>query len=173
MQIELIKNWSKFLLIFVVPAFFLISCDLLTNDDEKDTKTDELYVKFNNDQGSLYRITNIQLMDMGKAGEESTPSGTWSENILESGKSIAPGSHEFFTLNIENLHWCQYRLGVDPGNGTEVMLHLQDGYTLPDVGELPITHWGSDERTVGVSVTFDETSNLIYVNGWSDFAGIE
>ena len=53
------------------------------------------------------------------------------------------------------------------------MLHLQDGYTLPDVGELPITHWGSDERTVGVSVTFDETSNLIYVNGWSDFAGIE
>lgn len=155
------------LLSLVIPCFQ--GCDSLTDSDEE--KNDKLYIKFINEAASQYTITTIQLQPMGKAGEASTPSGTWSDNILTNGKTIAPGAHEFFNLTIENMHWNQYRLGVDDGTGNEIMLHTQEGYD--PLWELPITHWGSDERTVSVTVRYDETSGQITVSGYSDFAGIE
>jgi len=157
--------------LFLLSIFVLLltSCDLLTNkDDEQD---DKLYVKFINAQSSLYTITNIQLQPMGKAGETSQPSGTWSDNILTNGATITPSGHEFFDLDIPNLNWSQYRLGVDDGSGNEIMLYLQPGYQSQ--WELPITHWGSDERTVSVTISYNASTELIYVTGYFDSAGIE
>jgi hypothetical protein len=147
----------------------LISCDLLSSDAKREE--DKLHVKFINEAGSSYTITYIQLQAMGKAGETPEPSGDWSENILENGQTLAPGEHKFFNLKIPNLHWSQYRVGVDDRNGGEIMLHLQQNYQAE--WEPSITHWGSDDRTVGVSVLYDQSSGLIHILGYSDFAGIE
>jgi len=155
--------------ILAVSFIFLIACDLLTN--EKDEQQDTLYVKFTNDSNSTYTITNIQLQAMGKSGETAQPSGIWSDNILPAGTSLAPGAHTFFDLDIPNLHWSQYRLGVNDGQGNEIMLHEQQGYQ--DQGGLPITHWGSDDRTVSVTLVYDQSTQLIQWSGWSDFAGID
>lgn len=110
---------------------------------------------------------------MGRAdSENSTPIGEWSSNILPDGKTLAPGEYEFFTLDIPTLHFSQYRLGVTDENGNHVMLHEQQGYTSDQMlGQ--ITHWGSDERSVDVTVARDPSSNLITVSGYSDWAGIE
>lgn len=155
----------------IIPLIFFIvlwGCSSPTDSD----KEDNLYVKFINDVNSLYVITNIQLQAMGIAGDSvSTPSGTWSENILEDGKTIAPGNHEFFTLDIPNQRWSQYRLGVDDGNGNEIMFHLQEGYESQLTPS--ITHWGSAERTVSVHIIYDQPNDLIYITGYSDWAGID
>lgn len=137
-----------------------------------DSEEENLYVKFINDASSLYEITNIQLQAMGVSGDGvGTPSGIWSENILKDGKTIAPGNHEFFTLDIPNQHWSQYRLGVDDGKGNEIMLHLQEGY----IGQWTpsITHWGSHERTVSVHIAYNQSVGFIYVSGYMDNAGID
>ncbi len=149
----------------------LTSCDLLTKSEDEDEEKPNLYVKFTNSSESEFTITTIELQQMGVAGEESTPSGVWSDNILTNGKRLAPGEYAYFNLEIENQHWCQYRLGADDGQGNEVMLHEQSG----DYGfdELPITHWGSDERTVLVTLKFNESTGNITVVQWSDFAGID
>lgn len=163
-QIILLVLW------LTLPSLFFTGCDLLTDTDDEE-KNETLYVKFMNDSNSVYIISNIQLLPMGVAGEESEPEGSWSENILTDGKTIAPGEHEFFNLPIKNMHWCTYRLGVQNGNGNDILLHEQEHTEL--VGEPPITHWGSDQRTVSVTVSHDESSDLIYISAWSDFAGIE
>ncbi len=147
--------------------FITWRCTSPTDSEEADT----LYVKFINEAQSGYIITNIQLQAMGKADEDPSPSGVWSKNILQDTVAIAPGEHKFFTLNIPNLHWSQYRLGVSDGQGGTIMLHEQEGFTSAWV--LPITHWGSDERTVSVHLAYDQTGNFIYVSGYTDMAGIE
>ena len=166
------NQWIRLMLNFLFISSLTVSitgCDFGSDPDKKD----ELYVKFGNNSNSEYTITSIELMAMGKAGEEtSSPSGVWSDNLLEEGQTIMPGEHRFFTLEIPNLHYSQYRLGVDNGQGAEIMLHLQEGYSA-ELSPATITHWGSDERTVGVSVVYNEESNLIVINGWSDWAGID
>lgn len=112
-------------------------------------------------------------MAMGDAGEANpTPSGEWSANILANGDTIAPGEFVFFTLEIPNLHWSQYRLGVLDETGNHIMLHEQPGYP-GDAMAGSITHWGSDERSVSVTVIRDQDSGLITVSGYSDWAGID
>lgn len=160
------KRWASLFITFLFIGVF--GCESPTKVEEK---PDTLYVKFNNAAASHFTITTIQLQAMGVAGETAQPSGTWSENILTEGKKIAPGAHEFFTLPIPNLNWSEYRLGVDDGQGNEVMLHLQEGYAPS--WQLPITHWGSDERTVEVTVVRNQENGLIIVTGWSDFSGID
>jgi len=54
---------------------------------------------------------------------------------------------------------------VDDGKGNIVL--------VGENSELPITHWGSNERTVGVTILYNTDSNSIWVSGWSDFAGID
>jgi len=114
---------------FITPMIFISgSCDLGSDPDED--KPEELYVKFLNEVYSEYTITSIELMDMGKYDEAtSSPSGVWSDNILTNGQNIAPGEHKFFNLEIPNLHYSQYRLGVDNGQGVEIMLYLQESYS--------------------------------------------
>ena len=154
----------------MILLFGFLSCSSPTDSDKHDT----LYVKFTNESTSAYTITNIQLQAMGKAGDSvATPSGVWSANILTDGKTIAPGAHEFFTLDIPNLHWSQYRLGVSDGSGGEIMLHEQEGYENEIIFNPSITHWGSDERTVSVTIVSNPSTGVIYISGYSDFAGID
>lgn len=158
----------QLIILFSILLMGSVGCDLLVNED--DSKTDLLHVMFSNDSSSTYTITSIQLQAMGKADQPAEPSGEWGENILPAGTRLAPGSYTFFDLEIPNLHWSQYRLGVDDGNGNNVILPEQPGY---DQTELPITHWGSDDRTVSVTLVYNPYSKLIEWSGWTDFAGIE
>lgn len=158
----------------LISAIILLfsGCDSLTDSEDEEDKKDDLYVKFYNNPNSDYTIRTIELCPMGVAGDSTTrPAPEWSADILESGSIIAPGDYRFFTLDIPNLHYSQYRLGVDNGEGSEIMLHLQDGY----VEDFPptITHWGGDDRTVSVTVIKNESTGYIEINGWSDWVGID
>ena len=152
----------------ILLLLFLFACE--NSDDSKDN---ELYVKFENASSSTFEITSIQTMLMGESGlTEASPSGEWSTNLLESETTLKPGSHQFFTLKIPNRHYCQYRLTVLDENMTSVILHEQTGYNSTSI-QGTITHWGSDERTVQVTVQRNNSTNRITVVGYSDFAGIE
>jgi hypothetical protein len=147
--------------------FAMISCEILPESDEpQDEETvAKLYVKFINEAASEYTITNLQVRPRGSAQTSTEPTEPWSGNILPDNTRIEPGAHVFFELEIPNLHWSQYRLLVDDGTGTIVV--------VGESSDLPITHWGSDDRTVGVTLKYDEYSQVIWVSGWSDFAGID
>lgn len=147
--------------------FAMISCEILPENDEpqEDEPVSKLYVKFINESASEYTITNLQVRPRGSAQTSTDPTEPWSGNILPESTRIEPGTHVFFELEIPNLHWSQYRLLVDDGTGTIVV--------VGENSELPITHWGSDDRTVGVTLKYDEYSKNIWVSGWSDFAGID
>ncbi|PLX16984.1 MAG: hypothetical protein C0599_14380 [Salinivirgaceae bacterium] len=150
---------------FMVLSF--ISCEEETeNDDNK------LYVKFENDAGSEYTITSIRIFQLGEAGEAVPETfGVFSENILDAGETIVPGGHVFLTLEIPRQNYAVYRLTVDDVSGNQVYLYEQAGYTNTYDGT--ITHWGSDDRTVSATVVWNETAQYIYVQGYSDFAGID
>lgn len=158
-----------FLLIFSIS---FVGCEEMVDEDPNDENTVEtLYVKFVNEAASQYTITTIQVRPRGPVMDPIEPSDNWSENLLKDGLTIAPGAHTFFTLEIPNLHWSEYRLGVDDGSSNQIMLHEQANYS--GMTDLPITHWGGDTRTVGVTITWDQYSEMIVVNGWSDFVGID
>ncbi|QKG79477.1 hypothetical protein [Tenuifilum thalassicum] len=161
------KNLKVLVIVgFLLPLFS--SCDSLVNDE---TTNDSLYVKFINDSASLYTITTIEIRNRGAVDGSQEPIGTWSSNVLQAGQKLVPGESTYFTLKLPNGEWAEYRLGVDGGTGNEVMLYDQPNYN--GFRDLPITHWGSDERTVSVAITYDETTNTISVTGWSDWSGIE
>ena len=151
---------------FIALLFFIQACETT----EVESKPETLYVKFENNPNSVVTITSILIQHMGKAGESTTPSGDWSSNIIKDDEKIEPGQHLFFTLEIPNLHWVRYRLGVDDGTGQEIFLHEQPNYQESD---LPITHWGGDDRTVTVEIRKNETSGMYYVGSWMESVGIE
>ncbi len=156
----------KNLILFLWVGVFVASCELNPDSEEIDEKTTEkLQVKFINEAASQYTITNIQVRPRGSAQNTTEPTEPWSGNILSENTQIAPGESVFFDLEIPNLHWDQYRLLVDDGKGNIVL--------VGENSELPITHWGSNERTVGVTILYNTDSNSIWVSGWSDFAGID
>ncbi len=158
----------------ILTIMLFAGCDQLTNS--KVEKHDTLHVKFINDSTSTHTITTIQLKAMGKVDDENAVADTvWGADILEERQNIAPGEHRFFDLNIPNLHYCIYCLGVDDGTGKEVFLDEQPEYNEDNVFILipTITHWGSDDRTVSVRLAYNQEKNLIYIGGWEDFAGIE
>ncbi len=157
-----------FPLISLMLVFFAFSsCDKTTGDDPTD---DTLYVKFVNDVNSEYTIKTIEIRSRGITQEPDQPIGNWGSNLLTGGLTLAPGESTFFTLPIPNLHWSEYRIGVDDG-GTTVMVGYNENVSVGS--ELPITHWGSDDRTVSVLVKYNATYDVIYISGWSDFAGID
>jgi len=157
---------NKLIALLVLLTFSVFwSCEK-ENTEEKET----LYVKFVNSSGSEYTIYSIQLRARGSVTSQQTSTAAWSANILLNGKTIAPGAHEFFTLEIPNMEWSEYRVGVID-NGNNIMLHEQVGFTSNY--ECPITHWGSDERTVEVTIEEDIFTGLINYSGYSDFAGIQ
>ena len=152
-----------FLMLF---AFSFSGCEKTPKEEEEDG----LYVKFMNETTSQYTITTIQIRPRGPVVEEQTPTNNWGQNLLTNGETIAPGDHVFFTLDIPSSHWSEYRLGVDDGNGNEIMLHTQENYSSY---ELPITHWGGDTRTVSVTIVTDQYSGQIITSGYSDWVGID
>ena len=145
-------------------------------DDENDPQipvTETLDVKFINDSRSVVTITYISIRQMGAVPTvksiEKAANDDWSANLLTNGSRLAPGESQRFSLNIPSGHYAHYRLGIDKGDGTEIMLFEQPG-TQDDYP--PITHWGGHDRTVSVTIYKHESSDTYYVAGWSDFAGI-
>lgn len=158
---------SRFFLKLVLITIVTIGCD-----DNEQTKTkDTLRVKFINSVESTYTITTLQVRNRGPVDQQIPPTEAWSSNLLKNGERIAPGSHIFFTLELPSGHWAEYRLGVDNGNGVEVMLYDQPSYD--GLTNLPITHWATDDRTVSVTVTYDNYGQFITVSAWEDMAGID
>lgn len=157
-----------FPLISLILVFFAFSsCDKVTGDDPAD---DTLYVKFVNDVNSEYTITTIEIRSRGISNEADQPIGDWGSNLLTDGLTLASGESTFFTLAIPNTHWSEYRIGVEDG-GTTVMVVGNDNVGVDS--ELPITHWGGDDRTASVLVKYNTTYDVIYISGWSDFVGID
>lgn len=164
MKTKTVRPLAIILFLFVA----LVSCDELQDEmEEKDT----LYVKFENSSSSEYTITGIRLLVMGKAGQHDEPDGVFGPNILEAGTTIAPGTHQFFTLEIPNLYYAYYRLTVDDGTGNQVYLFDQEAYT--NTWDGTITHWGGDDRTVSATIVWNDDANIITVSGWSDWVGID
>ncbi|NHB68816.1 hypothetical protein [Perlabentimonas gracilis] len=161
------KKWiikSGLLVILAIFTAALNSCEGFTpNDEDEDEQADELYVKFCNEPSSVFTITSIEVRPRGPATGTYTPTDNWSSNILPAGTTIEPGDHVFFTLEIPSLHWSEYRLKVDDGDGNIINVDSED---------LSITHWGDDKRTVGVTISLHEPTNKPYISGHYDFAGI-
>jgi len=162
----LMKFFFTSLFIIILTISFA-GCDILNkDDDEKDNPPATLHVYYTNRAESAATITSIITQPMGEAGSmDGDPVGDWSSDILASGQSIAPGQTVEFTLQIPNLHWVRYRLAVDNGNGGELWLHEQENYTL---GNIPMTHWGSDERDVYIEIRY--SNNRYSVGAWGDNA---
>ena len=159
-----------FILIGII--FTMQNCDVLNPDKEEDAKiTDTLYVKFVNDANSVATVSYFSYQAMGKAGEAtSTPSGSWSSNVLKKNQKIQPGGSVFFTLKIPNLHWARYHLGIIDDLGNEILLHEQNNFQEKN---LPVTHWGGDDRTISTRITKDENTGTYSTSGYSDWAGID
>lgn len=151
-------------------GLLIISCGLLEKEDnETPPEPDILFVQFENEASSVATITSIIVQPMGKAGTmQGEPVGDWSKDVLKSGEKIAPGQKVNFTLEIPNLHWVRYRLALDDGNGGEFWMHEQKNYSESN---LPITHWGSDDRTCYVRIS--KNNETYYIQGWGDNAGIQ
>ncbi len=166
-----IAKASLLTLLFVFTSIFY-GCEGIF-DDEPDNETTEesLYVKFLNEGASQYTITTIQVRPRGSVTNPVDPTDNWGDNLLKDGLTLAPGAHTFLTLDIPAGHWSEYRLGVEDGSGNQIMLHEQTNYS--GMTDLPITHWGGDTRTVSVTIVYDQYTDMIVVNGWSDFVGIE
>ncbi|MEN9444776.1 MAG: hypothetical protein RIS47_1666 [Bacteroidota bacterium] len=145
----------------VVPQW---ACELSLEDD---ADSNSLTVLFENGSDSQYTITGIQLRPRGSMTNLTVPTTTWTPNILND-RSLAPGETIMLDLEIPNREWSQYKLTVVDGNGTSVVVAPSDEAT----NEMSISHWGSDQRTVSVSVKYNTVLKTIYVSGWSDFAGI-
>ena len=158
-----------FSLISLMLVFFAFSsCDKVTGDDPAD---DTLYVKFVNDANSEYTITTIEIRSRGITQEAGQPTGDWGSNLLTGGLSLAPGESTFFTLPIPNTHWSEYRIYVNDDTGTTVLVGYNDNVGVGS--ELPITHWGGDDRTVSVLVKYNASYDVIYISGWGDNVGID
>ncbi|MDA3860673.1 MAG: hypothetical protein PF445_05560 [Melioribacteraceae bacterium] len=168
-SIKLLLNLKVIsLFMFIGILFSLTSCDVV-DPEEEITVPDSLYVQFNSDSSSVVTITSIMVLAMGEA-PDSNPTGDWSGDILADNQKIEAGQNTYFKLEIPNLHWVRYRLGVDDGSGIEIFLQDQPNY---DGGDLPITHWGSDDRTVSVTIKKNPNNGEYYIGSWSDFAGID
>ncbi|MBN2237831.1 MAG: hypothetical protein JW729_09735 [Bacteroidales bacterium] len=158
---------KKLIIPFVLIMFALVACDKESDNPAEDT----LYVKFINDASSEFTITTIELRSRGIAGQENQPIGEWGSNVLTGGETLAPGASKFFTLDIPTSNWSEYRIGVNDGTGTTVMVQQSDNVGVDS--DLPITHWGGDDRTVSVIVRYNANYDLIYIAGWSDWVGID
>lgn len=168
---RLIKTIKTVTMILLAWAGMMVlsQCDTITDSDENDDES--LYVKFMNDSLSQFTVTGIEMQDMGVAGESTEPVGSWSENILPDSAAVPPDGHVFLTLSIKNQHWVRYRVYVDDGNGNEILLQTDDDTSA--ISHPSITHWGSHQRTVSITIRYNAASESIYIFGWSDFAGIE
>ncbi len=162
------KKTFILLLGFVLISFSFQSCTKTT--EEENPVGSNLHVKFINNSASDFTINTIEIRSRGLVSGTDQPIGAWGSNLLTNGLTLAPGASTFFDLSIPNLHWSEYRIGVDNG-GTTVMVE-ENANVGVDAG-YPITHWGGDDRTVSITVKYNELYDVIYVSGWSDWVGID
>lgn len=160
------------LISFLVLSFVLISCDEDKPTNPDDDNAGKLYVKFVNEADSEYDISVIQIRALGAVTAGENPSGDWSENFLKNGAVIKPGEFKFFYMDIPNMHWSKARIGVYNQQGNTVMLHEQAGFD-PSFPITNITHWAGNTRTVRASVKYNSIDQLIAIQSWSDWTGIE
>jgi len=153
--------------LFLGITIFLLVFSACTKDPVEPIDN-PLSVLFLNDANSEYTITTIEIRSRGLIGEEDQAIGEWESNVLSGGLTLDPGTSTLFSLNIPTSEWSEYRIGVDDGNGTTVMVRTDEVVGIQ--GALPISHWGSDDRTVSVVVKYDVANDVIYISSWSDFA---
>lgn len=163
---------KRIFLLSAFPIFFALflfsGCEKDNTDDTPAVVETKLHVKFTNDEGSEYPIYSIELRAHGNAGEaDAGPIGDWQTNILGSGVQIAPGNMVEFDLAIPNSYWSEYRIGII-AEGNYILLHEQAGY----VEDSPprITHWGSHNREVYVTVVKNVNTGLYDIMGWGDWS---
>lgn len=161
-------NTRIFIILFA--AFFTFSACEKTTDDDTTVSTDPLlHVEFLNSADSEFTITNVQMISHGNAGEvDEGPIGEWSGNIIPNSQQLAPGQMVEMDLAIPNLFKYMYRIQVLDENNNLVWVHEQEGYEGDGGGS--ITHWGSHNRYVYVTVVRNVSSGLIYIQGWGDNA---
>lgn len=173
-------NRKLTLALLVMISIIFASCDEITSDDDsKNDSSENLYVKFCNPSGSAYTITSIELKTRGAVNSTKSSvindtinlTSDWGNNILPSGVKLAPGKHIYFTLKLPSGHWAQYRVRVDDGKGNIVMLDYQ-GFS-DNKKDLPITHWGGNDRTVKCYISYLNSESRIWIDGYSDWTGIE
>ena len=157
---------TKNLLFFGI-IIFLFAFAACTKNAE-DPIDDPLSVQFFNDANSDYSIKTVEIRSRGLIGEDNQEIGDWGGNLLTGGLVLDPESSTTFTLDIPTSEWSEYRIGVDDGNGNTVMALTDQVVGIQ--GSLPISHWGSDNRTVSVVVKYDAANDVIYISSWSDFA---
>lgn len=153
--------------LFISTFVFLFAFTACTKDPVEPID-DPLSVQFFNDANSDYTITTIEIRSRGLIGEEDQRIGDWESNLLSGGLTLDPGSSTSFNLNIPSSEWSEYRIGVDDGNGNTVMVGTDE--VVGTQGPLPISHVGSNNRTVSVVVKYDAANDVIYISSWSDFS---
>ena len=152
------RVFGSLLTVVMLLTLVVNGCDQLTgNDEDAHSKLD---VVFQNDNDSQFSIISLELRPMGAVEDTSAVPGEWSDNILPEGTRLAPGDTLAFVADIPNLHWSQYRVTVDAGNG--VPYRIDNDYP-------PITHWGSDKRRVRVYIREREDGTPA-IAGWGEWA---
>ena len=163
---------KRLMFALALPVVLLLSSMSGCEKDEEETTPpveEMLHVEYINEASSQFSITVIQLRPHGVAGTaDSPPIGDWTSNILPAGTVLAPGDMHIMDLPIPNTYWSEYRLGVIDADGNEIMLHEQEGW--PEQDGPPITHWGGDKRQVYTLLSFNESTDMIYIQGWGDNA---
>jgi len=166
-----------YILLFAI-SFLAFSCNDDKNeptnpDDNLTGDKDRLYVKFVNNQESMYTITSLQYKNAGLVTSGLNPTGEWSDNLLKTNQTLKPGEHTFFLINIPRQYWAVCRIGVyDSVSKQTIFINDQPGFS--DYWIKPtMTHWGGDSRTVKVTLVFRNDENMIVPTSWSDWTGIE
>lgn len=154
---------TAYSLLFLAAMLFTVSaCNTVLPDP--DPEPEILRVKFINESAAV-TITSIELQARGSSTNPDPKTNNWSEQMIAT--DLTPGEHTFFDAEIPNLHWSQYRLWLSNNEGGEYLL------VQSETMELSITHWGSNERTVSVTLRVDESTGIVGVSAWSEWAGIE
>lgn len=150
----------------------LISITFISCEKEENTQPDTdplLHVEFTNSNESEFVIRSIQMVSHGNAGEtDQGPIGDWTNNIIPENQQLSPGEMIEMDLAIPNQFKYMYRLQVIDENSNLIWLHEQEGYNGDGGGS--ITHWGSHNRRVYVTVVRNTSTGLIYIQGWGDNA---
>lgn len=155
---------NKFFLGIVILLFIFSACA----KKAEEPIADPLSVQFFNDANSDYSINTIEIRSRGTIGDDNQNIGAWGSNLLTGGLILDPGSSTTFTLDIPNLEWSEYRISVDDGNGNTVLVSTNQTFGIQ--GALPISHVGSNNRTVSVEVKYNANQDGIYISSWSDFS---
>lgn len=160
---------KKFQLLVLLFLFSISIQSCIKDDNDSVINDPPLHVQFTNDSHSEFVITSVEMISHGNAGKlDEGPIGEWSDNIIPNNQELAPGEMVEMDLAIPNLYKYMYCLQVKDENGNKIWLHQQTDYE--GVGEGSITHWGSHNRLVYITIVRNIDAGLIYIQAWGDNA---